>query len=559
MYIDETLVDMATLCGAYTEHETATNADATPKDGLTVRFCPLPLEESSPLSGELSYSIDAQHDAQSGAQGSVIMIRDGEGHPYALKRFHIAQQSAALTEFQALVAYSEFRLLPKPYWLGTACITSGPDTGANTTGVPCPAIVMEWIDGVCLDSLLKTNGRLSIEAALAIIKPVVRFCTTALEDTRHGLAHRDIKPGNIIVQQTEGGVFRTRLIDLGISASALGEDNSNARGTRGYAPPEQFFGMSATSPQDDAYSIAATVLQTLTGTRPPAYGVKLSPEGDLAYDQDWDDERENELAIKCGLRLMPSPRAMGIYLSPKELGAAFLHEEHVASELYGKLSRKIIKTCGVSPEEDKLHRAMRESYRLSDMKLKSALAMFLSAEPAERASLQTMERQLPLDADGYQNELLIVAQSIYLGGSLSPSRTTNDAETPTEEFSFEKAYELYNGGFYEQCIPLFEHHALRGNYSAMYNLAVMIRSHLGGTDKRYSMTDCAQLMAGAAEAGNILAQNAYGQMLFNGEGVPQNQELGLSYIRRSAQDDPSEGKTGFVIAKKWLEDNGFGC
>ena len=118
-----------------------------------------------------------------------------------------------------------------------------------------------------------------------------------------------------------------------------------------------------------------------------------------------------------------------------------------------------------------------------------------------------------------------------------------------------------------------------GSHSAIYNIAVMARDDYAGAGQLYSDQDIVQMMAEAANAGNLLAQNWYGRVLVgkfeDGEpdlrkrtvrdadgnrirvdmDIEPNVELGLKYVRESARDDREQGRQGFHFAKKWLAEN----
>jgi ATP/maltotriose-dependent transcriptional regulator MalT len=81
--------------------------------------------------------------------------------------------------------------------------------------------------------------------------------------------HRDLKPDNVMLDSTE----RVWLIDFGLARGApsihgnVGGEASQAAGTPGYAPPEQWRG--AAEPRSDVYALAATLYHLLSGVRPP--------------------------------------------------------------------------------------------------------------------------------------------------------------------------------------------------------------------------------------------------------------------------------------------------
>ncbi len=86
-----------------------------------------------------------------------------------------------------------------------------------------------------------------------------------------GIVHRDVKPGNLLLEPTGTGQPHVRLTDFGI---AVPEDEPRltatamAIGTPGYMAPEQRMGADP-APGADIYALGMVTLQLLTGERPP--------------------------------------------------------------------------------------------------------------------------------------------------------------------------------------------------------------------------------------------------------------------------------------------------
>lgn len=140
--------------------------------------------------------------------------------------------------------------------------------------------VMEYIEGQNLRDYVEANGPLSPSQTLSIMLPVVEAVKTI-----HALhfTHLDIKPANIMLTADDTtGELRPILIDFGL---AKHYDNSgNATTTLessgysdGYAPAEQYAGITTFSPAVDVYALAATTLFCLTGQKPPR-ATELTPE-----------------------------------------------------------------------------------------------------------------------------------------------------------------------------------------------------------------------------------------------------------------------------------------
>lgn len=131
-------------------------------------------------------------------------------------------------------------------------------------------LAMRLVDGPDLRVLLRRTGRLEPEQAVAIVEQVA----SAL-DAAHaaGLVHRDVKPGNLLIEDGRGRDLHVELADFGL-ARTPGVDE--AEGTPGYAAPEQLAGTEA-GPAADVFALGCVLFELLTGVAPPAIAPR-SPE-----------------------------------------------------------------------------------------------------------------------------------------------------------------------------------------------------------------------------------------------------------------------------------------
>lgn len=134
--------------------------------------------------------------------------------------------------------------------------------------------VMEYLDGESLRSYVRSRGKLSEAETLDLLRPVME-AVDYLHEQR--MTHLDIKPDNIMLAREEdasgNAVMRPVLIDFGLSkhydASGHATSTVNTLGcSDGYAPLEQYAGITTFSPSADIYALAATVLFCLTGKDP---------------------------------------------------------------------------------------------------------------------------------------------------------------------------------------------------------------------------------------------------------------------------------------------------
>jgi serine/threonine protein kinase len=124
-------------------------------------------------------------------------------------------------------------------------------------------IVMEHVSGNSCAELLRDRGHLDVETALNIVTQACRGLEYA---HRNGVVHRDVKPGNLLVSETEV----VKLADFGI-ARATDQSSitqvGSVLGTAAYLSPEQARGEEA-GPRADLYSLGVVTYQLMSGRLP---------------------------------------------------------------------------------------------------------------------------------------------------------------------------------------------------------------------------------------------------------------------------------------------------
>ena len=172
---------------------------------------------------------------------SAALLVEGEEREEFLERFRREARAAARLSHPGIVTVHD----------------AGLDEASGT-----PYLVMELVPGVTLHTVLREQGALPVAQALEIVGEVG---AALAEAHRAGIVHRDVKPGNVLLD-VRG---RARLADFGI-ARLPGSELTRAGaglGTPGYAAPEVVRGGVADA-RSDLFSLAALAYALLTGRRP---------------------------------------------------------------------------------------------------------------------------------------------------------------------------------------------------------------------------------------------------------------------------------------------------
>ncbi len=137
-----------------------------------------------------------------------------------------------------------------------------------TTAGPVPYLVMELVEGITLNTFINRH-KLALPAKLKLI---LQICDAVAHAHLRGVIHRDLKPTNILVDDSG----RARILDFGIARLAendaratISTSGGQVLGTLAYMSPEQAGGdPTKIDTRADVYSLGVVLYEVLTGKLP---------------------------------------------------------------------------------------------------------------------------------------------------------------------------------------------------------------------------------------------------------------------------------------------------
>jgi eukaryotic-like serine/threonine-protein kinase len=166
-----------------------------------------------------------------------------------LNRFQREAEAAGALESEHVAAAVDFGIVPD----GT------------------PYIVMEYLVGESLATLLEREGRLSVARAADLVSQAGRGIQVAHAS---GIIHRDLKPQNLFVCRRQDGTDLLKILDFGVAKlQAIDEMNASTRtgtvlGTVAYMSPEQARGDKIVDQRSDVYALGAILYELVSQKKP---------------------------------------------------------------------------------------------------------------------------------------------------------------------------------------------------------------------------------------------------------------------------------------------------
>jgi serine/threonine-protein kinase len=199
--------------------------------------------------GGMGVVYEAQHTVVRRRFAVKFLRRDLAERRDILTRFHREAEAAGALESEHVVAAVDFGIA---------------EDGA-------PYIVMEYLVGESLTSLVEREGRLPVERAADLVTQAARGIQVA---HAAGIIHRDLKPQNLFLCRREDGTDLVKVLDFGVAKlQAAGEMNAATLtgamvGTVAYMSPEQARGDKDVDTRSDVYALGAILYELSSGRKP---------------------------------------------------------------------------------------------------------------------------------------------------------------------------------------------------------------------------------------------------------------------------------------------------
>lgn len=229
------------------------------------------------------------------------------------------------------------------YAAGTLRLVSGGDTPSSTAGGRSRWLfmAMELVEGPALGEWAK--GR-SVREKVAVLADV---CDAIEHAHRRGVVHRDVKPGNVLVDVSgPGGAPQAKVLDFGVARltgrtraarpdATLNVAQGQLVGTLRYMSPEQARGGSggtAVDSRSDVYSLGAVLYELLTG-RPPIEVDDASIVGAVERIANAAPARPEGLAAATGKRAGADLETVLFKALEKDPAERYQHASDLAADL----------------------------------------------------------------------------------------------------------------------------------------------------------------------------------------------------------------------------------
>ncbi|MBW4599469.1 MAG: serine/threonine protein kinase [Calothrix sp. FI2-JRJ7] len=350
------------------------------------------------------------------------------------------------------------------------------DSGVTVEGYPF--YVMEYLRGQSLRQLLLRSKRLPVERTINIITQVCKGLQRAHQgvylERQHAtrseriqVVHRDLKPDNIFLANTDSGDL-VKIVDFGI-AKIRNESfeqthlTSAFLGTLRYASPEQLRGAINIDGRSDIYSLGIILYETLSGADPFGFSIKARNYSEASWIFAHTSESPKPLRAQPGCENLPAQlEAIVMQCLHKEPEKRFasVEELHLALQNFlislqsgspASIREETISQIHITTNNDSCEETIARPISL-EPKVQREETIFQPASVSNSHVVRNHEETIYQKPKNYSVTLIIsivlFATACISGFFAYPFFTSRQA--------LDKIKEAQNQANYEQCIALSE-------------------------------------------------------------------------------------------------------
>lgn len=449
---------------------------------------------------------------------------------------------------------------------------------SNGTGY----IVMEYIDGRTLSSILRQFGKLDESQIRAWLWPIMEGLKIVHEA---GFLHRDIKPQNIMIRDDDHPV----LLDFGSARLALSGKTQSLTSvmTPGYAPLEQYSSHGDQGPWTDIYALGAVMYFCVRGEKPADALDRISKDHLVQLDHH-DFERYSRnlcdgIMWALGMREDNRPQTLDQWLEllddpseevtrvwkepdPEKAETTRLHKpaqlsepaispciEELPKPKHKATKPKKLSEVDQNPRTDGLRqKSVRKKNRAvkagpgSNPNLDDGILNLI--RPWFSGSFSAVKKWISFPAVN-RSAVLKGVGTVFVFAALWFGLKNFDFSEPETNLPADEDQQYSQGQMYEngwgrqkdlsKAVELYSLAAERGHMEAQFQLARLF-FHGEGVSQNYEKA--LDLYKRAADQGHMESQYMVGWMYFYGEGVAIDREESLKWFQLAAEQGHEKAK-----------------
>ncbi len=382
--------------------------------------------------------------------------------------------------------------------------------------------VMSYLGGMSLTRYVEEyGGRLSEEEARRVMRSLLD--AVAYLHGKH-LNHLDIKPENVMMADSDSGGKVPVLIDFGVSKHfhSNGKQTSRLGGkgvTDGYAPLEQYAGITTFSPKADIYALGATFFYMLTG-KSPLKASELTADWILANIPHGTSEETTNAICRAMER-------------------DFLQRTADVKDFYKAI---VIQKKQETPKIDNTE-PVNKTIRISDSLTKN------ESDEKPKTNHLSHSKEGNDNNSGKRKSFRYILAGVLAVIAVAGLIFSLSKNTLTASEMYAKGEDYFHGKNgvkqdYTEAVKWYRLSAEQGDAQGQHNLGYMYEFGLGVPQ---DFAEAEKWYRKAAEQGDSIGQLFLGYMYRDAKGVPQDYSEAVKWFRKSAEQGDADAQNDLGV------------